>query len=126
MNEREIPPRVVVTHPRTRAARRADGSLARVEIRSLTPIGGVYLRSLVRSQLRLSVTVLIGLGLLIGALPLVGAVSPELFSVRVLGVPLPWFVLAVLVFPALFVGGAWYVRAAERTERRFVDLVERR
>jgi hypothetical protein len=45
--------------------------------------------------------------------------------VRVLGVPLAWAFLACLVFPTLFGVGVWYVRHAERTEQRFIDLVER-
>ncbi len=90
----------------------------------MTPIGAVFLRSLVRSQLRLSVAVLTGLALVIGALPVLGALSPRLVALRVAGLPLAWLVLAVLVFPALALGAAWYVRAAERTEQQFVDLVE--
>jgi hypothetical protein len=90
----------------------------------MTPIGSLYLRSLIRSQLRLSFVVLAGLGLAIGLLPVLAVVSPRLINVRVLGVPLPWLVLGVLVFPAMVGAAAWYVRAVERTERQFIDLVE--
>jgi hypothetical protein len=91
------PRRVAVSHPRTRAARRSGGYVPRGELRAMTPIGALYLRSLIRSQLRLSFVVLAGL---------------------------PWLVLGVLVFPAMVGAAAWYVRAVERTERQFVDLVE--
>jgi len=117
--------RVVVTHPRTTAARRSGGSTARREIGAMTPVGTVFVRTLVRSQLRLSGAVLAGMVLVIGVLPIVGALLPGALSVRVLGVPLAWAFLACLVFPTLFGVGVWYVRHAERTEQRFIDLVER-
>jgi hypothetical protein len=46
--------------------------------------------------------------------------------VHLLGVPLPWVVLGVLVYPWLLVLAGWYVTRAERNEAAFVDLVERR
>ena len=121
------PQRVPVSHPRTRAAR--HGSIAYVprgELRAMTPIGALYLRSLMRAQRRLSFVVLAGLLLAIGLLPVLAVVSPKIARVRVLDAPLPWVVLGVLVFPAMVGAAAWYVRAVERTERQFVDLVERR
>lgn len=116
--------RVAVSHPRTRAARRSGGYVPRGELRAMTPIGALYLRSLIRSQLRLSFVVLAGLGLAIGLLPVLAVVSPKVVHVRVLGLPLPWLVLGVLVFPAMVGAAAWYVRAVERTEQQFIDLVE--
>ncbi len=38
---------------------------------------------------------------------------------------LPWLALGVLVHPALLLGGLVYLRAAERHEREFTELVER-
>jgi hypothetical protein len=45
---------------------------------------------------------------------------------HVAGLQLPWLALGLLAYPALVAGGWAYVRAAERTERNFVALVERR
>ena len=42
---------------------------------------------------------------------------------RVLGVPLPWLLLGVVVYPFLVLLGWLYVRRAERNERDFADLV---
>ena len=51
--------------------------------------------------------------------------APELSTVEVLAVPLPWLLLAFAVYPFLFVIGWFYVRAAERNERDFADVLDR-
>ena len=43
---------------------------------------------------------------------------------HVLGLPLPWLLLGVLVYPALVVGAWLYIRQAERNEAEFSDLVQ--
>ncbi|ETK32646.1 hypothetical protein GCM10009530_18760 [Microbispora corallina] len=119
------PRRVVVTSPRTAAARRPRHPLTR-EIDEQTELGEVYMRSLIRTQFRLALFVCTVLACVVGGLPLLFLLVPDLRDARLLGVPLPWLVLAGLIYPA-FVAGAWfYVRQAERNERDFADLVERR
>ncbi|MEW9529748.1 hypothetical protein [Microbispora sp. NPDC049125] len=119
------PRRVVVTSPRTAAARRPRHPLTR-EIDEQTQLGEVYMRSLVRTQFRLALFVCTVLACVIGGLPLLFLLVPELRAARLLGLPAPWVVLAGLIYPA-FVVGAWlYVRQAERNERDFADLMERR
>ena len=49
----------------------------------------------------------------------------SVIDLQVLGLPLPWLVLGVLVYPALLLGGGVYLRLAERHERDFTELVER-
>ena len=39
--------------------------------------------------------------------------------------PLPWLLLAFGVYPFLFLIGWFYVRAAERNERDFTDVLDR-
>ncbi len=39
--------------------------------------------------------------------------------------PLPWVLLGFAVYPVMFGLGWFYVRASERTERDFTDVVER-
>ena len=120
MNER----RVAVTSPRTGAARRRHNPGTR-EIDEQTRLGEVYMRSLVRTQLRLSLFVCALLALLVGGIPLVLLVPP-VREARVLGLPLPWLLLACAVYPVFAGIGWWYVRQAERNERDFAELVERR
>lgn len=119
------PRRVVVTSPRTAAARRPRQPLTR-EIDEQTEVGAVYMRSLIQTQFRLALFVCTVLACVVGGLPLLFLLVPELRAVHVLGLPMPWVVLAGLIYPA-FVIGAWlYVRQAERNERHFAELVERR
>jgi hypothetical protein len=113
------PDRVRVTGPprrRTPAARTAD-------IDDETRLGGMYMGSLLREQLRLAVGILTVLGLTVGLLPLVFHLVPALSGLEVLGVPLAWVLLGVLVYPWLLVLGWVYVRRAERNERDFAELV---
>ncbi|MEU5864086.1 MULTISPECIES: hypothetical protein [unclassified Nonomuraea] len=120
----ETPRRVSVTSPRA-AARRPRYPATR-EIDEQTRLGEVYMRSLLRTQFRLALFVCTVLACVVGGLPLLFLLIPELREVDVLGVSLPWAVLAGLIYPA-FVIGAWlYVRQAERNERHFAELVERR
>jgi hypothetical protein len=118
------PKRVVVTSPWTGAARRPRSPVTR-DIDEQTALGEVYMRSLVRAQLRLALLVCGTVGLLLGGLPLLFALAPEVGAIRVFGIRLPWLLLGGLSFP-LFAGLAWlYVRLAERNERDFAELVER-
>ena len=82
--------------------------------------------SLLRAQLRLAVLVLGALALLVGGLPLAFVAVPGLVDVHVLGVPLPWVLLGAGFYPVLVLLGWLYLRAAERNEDDFADVVERR
>ena len=109
--------------PRSRATRAVSTRPVRREIDEQTMLGEVYMRSLVRLQLRLAIGICLIFALLLGGLPLLLTLAPELGDVAVLGLPLPWLLLGVVVYPVL-VGAAWfYVRQAERNERDFADLV---
>jgi cbb3-type cytochrome oxidase subunit 3 len=43
----------------------------------------------------------------------------------VLGMPLPWVLLGFAVYPFFVCVGWFYLRAAERNERDFADVVNR-
>jgi hypothetical protein len=121
----EVPRRVAVTSPRTAAVRRPPGRAALRALDEQDLVGELLVRSLVRAQLLLALRLLTVLAVLLGGLPLLFAVVPATRDLDVLGLPLPWLVLGVLVYPALVVGGAVHLRLAERHERDFVELVER-
>ncbi len=118
------PRRVRVTSPRTGAARAQRVPAAR-EIDAQTLLGEVYMSSLLRSQLRLALLALATIALLVGGIPLLFWLVPALSTVEVLSVPLPWLLLAFAVYPFLFMIGWLYVRAAERNERDFTDVLDR-
>lgn len=121
----EPPRRVVVTSPRTAAVRRPPGRAALHALDEQDLVGELLVRSLVRAQLLLAFRMMTVLAVLLGGLPLLFAAVPATRGLVVLGLPLPWLVLGVLVYPALVVGGAVHLRLAERHERDFVELVER-
>jgi hypothetical protein len=105
--------RVVVTGVPRRTRRTSGYYRPRTEIDEQTTLGHTYVRSLMRSQLR---AVLV---LLVGPLPLVFAAMPD-------GASLEWAVLGFCVYPPLVLLARWYVRRAERNEKDFVRLVEDR
>ncbi|WP_232680915.1 hypothetical protein [Nocardioides sp. R-C-SC26] len=118
MSER-TPERVRVTGPDRRARPRPRTG----DIDEETPLGRIYLASLLRDQLWLAARILAVLGITIGSIPLLAFVAPGVVDVHVAGVPVIWLVLGVAVYPWLVLLGWRYVRAAERNEDAFVDLV---
>lgn len=120
----EPPRRVRVTNPLTTASPHRQRSVEQ-EIDDSTSVGEVYMRSLVRSQLRLAIAVLVMLMLTVGMLPIVFWLVTPLREFAVAGIPLPWLILGAGVYPFLFTLGWLYVRQAERAEQTFSDLVER-
>ena len=118
------PQRVRVTSPRSTAARPRRVRVGH-EIDDQTGVGEAYMRSLLRTQLRLALLVLGVVGVLVGGLPALFALVPQVREVDVLGLPLPWLLLGGLVYPALIGLGWFFVRHAERAERDFTDLVDR-
>lgn len=115
--------RVRVTSERTGAVRRRVAGTS--EIDAQTQLGEIYMTSLLRAQLRLAGLVIVALAVLVGGLPVAFRFLPSLMGRQVLGMPLSWVLLAFAVYPFLFVLGWLYVRAAERNERDFTDVVER-
>jgi hypothetical protein len=117
--------RVRVTSPRTSAARTRNVSIAS-EIDEQTRLGEVYITSLMRSQLRLALGVLLVLGCTLGLLPLLFTAVPGLAGIGLLGVPLPWVLLTVVAFAEIIGLGWFYVRQSERNEATFSDLLDGR
>ncbi|MCW2771692.1 MAG: hypothetical protein JWN91_18 [Nocardioides sp.] len=119
MSQAGPPERVRVTGPprrRTPAARTTD-------IDAETRLGGMYMGSLLREQLRLAIGVLTVLALTVGLLPLLFHLVPRLSTVHILWLPLGWLLLGVAVYPWLLALGWAYVRRAERNEDDFAELV---
>ena len=87
-------------------------------------IAGVYVRSLIRSQLRLGIVVAVGFVLATAVFVLAITLVPQLDTTFVLGVPLSWLLLGAGVYPLAITVGALYVRAASRNEARYRSLTE--
>jgi hypothetical protein len=122
------PRRQVVAHPRTAAAlsgRPQQRQTAARELSEQTDVGQMLVRGLVRAQLLLALRLFAAVACPLGGLPLLLAAAPGLGDLRVLGVPLPWLVLGVAVYPVFVAVGWLHIRLAERNERAFVEAVER-
>jgi hypothetical protein len=116
------PQRVRVTGPPRQVTSRPPNRIG--DVHDQTPLGGVYLRSLLRAQLILAVRVLLLMGVPLGGLPLLFHLAPGLADVQVLGLPVAWVLLGIVVYPFLLLLGWRYVRQVERNERDFADLVQ--
>lgn len=120
MNER-----VRITGPaRHPAASRTPSRLG--DVTEQTPLGDVYLRSLLAEQLRLAVRIIALVAITLGLVPLAFHLAPGLAERKVVGLPLSWVLLGVVVYPFLLLLAWRYVRRAERNERVFADLVHHR
>jgi uncharacterized membrane protein (DUF485 family) len=123
MTTEQPPRRVRVTGERTGALRRRVAGTS--EIDAQTQLGEIYMTSLMRAQLRLAILVILAVAVFAGGLPLAFRFAPDLVATPVLGMPLSWVLLALVVYPFLFLLGWFYVGSAERNERDFTDVVER-
>ena len=118
--------RVAVRNPRGRATpSTTPGERALAELKEQTEVGEVLLRSLTRAQLMLAVRIFAVFGFFLLGLPALFATHPDLVDFRILGLPLPWVVLGLAVYPLLVLLALLYVRQAERNERDFVEFIER-
>lgn len=125
MSTPEGPRRVRVTSPRTSAARRQTTPMGTREIDEQTRVGEVYMNSLIQSQLRLALAVIGVAAVMIGGLPLMFALIPATRTWSVFGLPLPWLLLGVAVYPVVYVAARIYVRRVERIEAEFTEFVGR-
>ena len=125
MSTPEGPRRVRVTSPRTSAARRPIIPTGTREIDEQTRLGEIYMHSLIQSQLRLALAVIGGVLLVLGSIPLLFWLVPPTRTVAVLGLPLPWVLLGIAIYPVVYGAARIYVRNAERIEAEFTEFVGR-
>jgi hypothetical protein len=83
------------------------------------------MHSLIQSQLRLALAVIGGAAVVLGGIPLLFTLFPATRTVDVFGLPLPWLLLGVVVYPVVYVAARIYVRNAERIEAEFTEFVGR-
>ena len=115
------PERVRVTGPPRRpgTTRRPGAG----DIDAGTRIGAILMGSLIGEQRRLAFGTLTVLTVTVGSLPLVFHLFPHLAELRLLGLPVPWLLLGVMVYPLLLLMGWIHVHQAEANERDFAELV---
>lgn len=125
MTREPTPPRERITGPR-RDVRRRPRRSAVEDIDQQTRVGIVYLRSLMRAQLRLGLATVALVVVPLATLPLLFGAVADVRALRVGPLPLWWLLLGFLVYPAILAVGWWHVRQAESNEQQFTDLVEGR
>ncbi|WP_420910870.1 hypothetical protein [Rhodococcus sp. OK519] len=96
----------------------------RVEVQEQTEVGDAMIRGLVRAQLSLAARVAAAVALLFAVVPVVLFVFPSTADATMFGVRLPWLLAAIVPIPVLLGAGWFYIRAAERNEQDFADLVD--
>lgn len=114
--------RVRVVLAERRVPTRAVRTVA--EIEQQTETGELLLRNLLRAQLALGLRLGLVAVFVLGALPVFFLVLPQVGSVEIAGVTLPWLVLGFLPYPFMLALAWLYIRTAERNELDFADNVE--
>lgn len=84
--------------------------------------GQVFVRSLIRSQLRLGLVVAGGFLLILLAFPLMLGLVPGLAGSTIAGLPFDWVLLGAGIYPVIGLSAWLYVRTATRNEARYRDL----
>ena len=77
--------------------------------------GQLFVRSLIRSQLRLGLVVGLGFLLILGLVP-------GLADSTIAGLPFDWVLLGAGIYPVIGLSAWLYVRTATRNEARYRDL----
>ena len=117
------PRRVTVSGPRRDRARGWSARAGAEDLHAQPQLGQVYVRSLVRDQLRLSLGVLAVLVVVLGGLPAAFALAPGLRTAEVFGIRLAWLLLGAAAYPVLVGAALFHIRHAERVERDFTELL---
>ncbi len=84
--------------------------------------GQLFVRSLIRSQLRLGLVVGLGFLLILLAFPLMLGLVPGLSDSTIAGLPFDWVLLGAGIYPVIGLSAWLYVRTAARNEARYRDL----
>lgn len=116
--------RVRVTAPQS-SAKAVPGRFQQSrEVAEDSDVGQVFVRSLIRSQLRLALVVACGFLLILAFFAAILVLVPGLADSRLLGIPFDWILLGAGIYPVIGVSAWLYNRAAARNEGRYRDLVE--
>lgn len=81
-----------------------------------------YVRQLIRSQLRLAVSVASGIIVLLVGITVLLSFWPVISEITLASIPLPWWVLGVGIYPLIIIAGALYNLSAVRNERRYRSI----
>lgn len=83
-----------------------------------------FLHSLMRKQLKLSITCALSFLVVLLGLPLANYFLPELMATRIFGFTLTWFVLGIGFFPAVWIISYYFIRRSIALEEEEVKSVK--
>lgn len=83
-----------------------------------------FLHSLMRKQLKLSISCALAFLVVLLGLPLANYFLPELMATRVFGFTLTWFLLGIGFFPAVWVISFFFIRRSIKLEEEEVKEVQ--
>jgi hypothetical protein len=109
---------VRVTAPRT-----PNASPATAPVGTGDP-SDVYVRSLIRAQLRVAIVTAASFAFLLAATTAAFALVPEVREATVGGIPIVWIVFGAAVYPVVLLVAVLFVRAADRNEARYRSLAD--
>lgn len=84
-----------------------------------------FLHSLMRKQLKLSITCACLFLIVLLGMPLANYFFPEAMSTRILGFTLTWFLLGITFFPAVWAIAYYFIRSSIALEDSEVEEVKR-
>jgi hypothetical protein len=103
-------------------AQAARSSAAARDAAEQSDAGQIFIRSLIRSQLRLGLVVAGGFLLILLAFVLMLGLVPGLAHSTIAGLPFDWVLLGAGIYPVTGLSAWLYVRTAARNEARYRDL----
>lgn len=107
---------------RVRVKAPQDASLTVAAARPEHTAQEFYIRQLIRSQFRLAVAVASGLLAMLVGISALLALSPAVYEFTMWGIPLPWWILGLGMYPLIIIAGILYNRAAARNEERYRSI----
>ncbi len=84
-----------------------------------------FLHSLMRKQLKLSITCALSFLIVVLGLPLANYFAPELMAKRIFGFTLTWFFLGIGFFPAVWCISFYFIKRSIKLEEEEVSEVNR-
>jgi uncharacterized membrane protein (DUF485 family) len=84
-----------------------------------------FLHSLMRKQLKLSITCALTFLIALLGLPLLNYFFPELMARRILGFTLTWFILGIAFFPFVWIIAYYFIKRSIALEEEEVAEVNR-
>lgn len=93
------------------------------EVAEQTTYGAVFLNELIKRQRALSLSVAFVFLIFIFSFPLISFLGPQLTSFQILGLPVNWLLLGLLIYPLVWFLAFFFVSTADKYEEEFTRLV---